>query len=332
MKTRVFLTVDVEFSIAGAFAHPRSRTPIGVESVLGVANGRSEGLQFVLDTLGSRGLRATFFVEALQALYFGDEPMQGICSRLRAGDHDVQLHLHPVWEFIAQADWQHRLASEEPNDDLDGRQVKQVADWLQSGIDTFARWRLPAPVAFRAGSNRVDRNVYRAMAAVGMKLASNVARGIFDPAEHALRLSGGVHRIEGVVEVPVTSFFSGRSWPMSRCKSLTITGTSERELISIFDTAHAQGQHVLTLLTHCHEFFKGDARNGVQINRINQARFTALCDYLCAGSDRFEIVVMRDLVQGADALPVIAGPDIRLPLGMAFHRMWQNKLNDFGLA
>ena len=258
--------------------------------------------------------------------------MREICVRLQEAGHDIQLHLHPVWGFIGREDWKRRLAIETPNDDMDGRSVNQLVDWMQYGQETFKRWKLPDPVAFWSGSNRVDRNLYRAMSAVGLRLASNIARGIFEPRDHALRLSGGAHQIENVVEMPVTSYFSRFGWPLSRCRALTITGTSLMELIQILEQAHAQRAQVVTLLTHCHEFVRGDPSNALEVNRINQERWTALCRFLHDCADRFEVVSISEFGQSAVLEPSDQHQEIRLPFGMGVKRMVQNKLNEYGLA
>ena len=44
MRTKVFITIDTEFSIGGAFVDPLAKSPIGAQNVLCEVNGRSEGL------------------------------------------------------------------------------------------------------------------------------------------------------------------------------------------------------------------------------------------------------------------------------------------------
>ena len=73
MKTEVCITIDTEFSIAGAFASPQRFSPIGEEIVNCSADGRDEGLGFILETLARFGASATFFIETLQIFYFGDK-------------------------------------------------------------------------------------------------------------------------------------------------------------------------------------------------------------------------------------------------------------------
>lgn len=332
MKTKVLLTVDIEFSIAGAFADPNVNSPIGSQCVMGVIDGRSEGLRFVLETLKQNSLLATFFVEAMQTKYFGDEPMREVCRSLQDAGQDIQLHLHPAWDYLGQEGWKDRLAWETPNDDLDNHPVHRLLDWLNYGIDTFERWGIPRPIAFRSGSNRVDRNVYRAMSTAGIRFSSNISRGIFEPREPSLRLNGGMHVIEDVVEFPVTSYSSGFVWPLSRCRSLTITGTSLPELKRLFDRAHAQGSPVVTLLTHCHEFVRGDMRGVLEVNRINQERWAGLCQFLRESPDRFEVVPMRSFVQLGQPVPMHDELEIQLPIGMAIRRIMENKFNDYRLT
>src|ERR1700730_15771144 len=114
MKTDVCITIDTEFSIAGAFARPERFSPIGEEIVNCNADGRDEGLGFILETLARFGATATFFIETLQIFYFGDAPMGSIAERIAAAGHDLQLHLHPCWLQFRRADW--RNMTTVPND------------------------------------------------------------------------------------------------------------------------------------------------------------------------------------------------------------------------
>lgn len=92
MRTKVFMTIDTEFSIGGTFLSPHAVQPIGAQNVDCVVRGRAEGLGFLLDTFAAHGIQATFFVETLQTAYFGDGPMGEIARRIGAAGHDLQLH------------------------------------------------------------------------------------------------------------------------------------------------------------------------------------------------------------------------------------------------
>ena len=328
MKLRVFLTIDTEFSIGGAFKAPQTVQPIDAQNLWCYVNGRSEGLGHVLDTFAAHGVRATFFVEALQAAYFGDLPMGEVAQHIADAGHDLQLHLHPAWTYFDDPQWQQRLALVQPNDDLHGCDVDQLVAWMQRGIATFSRWGLPEPVALRTGNLMVDRNVYRAMAQVGLKVASNIARAVFEPDEAALRLNAGIHHIEGIVELPVLTYADLKLGAHTHRKALTITGSSQAEARCLLDRAHAVGAPSVVLLTHCHEFVKGDMRGALAPDRINQRRLDDICRYLRDNADRFDVTTMDQMTTWPqDSVPP-EDPLLSVPLRFAAMRLVQNTLNE----
>src|SRR5215472_294459 len=83
----VCITIDTEFSVGGNFGDP-ALPPVAEPIVLGSVGGKEQGLGFLLDSFAEFGVRATFFVEALQTAYFGDEPMGSIARRIAEAGHD----------------------------------------------------------------------------------------------------------------------------------------------------------------------------------------------------------------------------------------------------
>lgn len=332
MRTRVLITVDTEFTIGGAFDSPNGTAePIGTQNVLCAIDGVSEGLGFILDTLGTHSLAASFFVETMQTAYFGDGPMRAVVELIRSSDHDIQLHLHPVWTYFEESDWRRRLAVEAPSDELCGRPIDLLVSWMHRGIATFERWGLHSPVAMRAGNLRADRNVYRAMSMTGIKLGSNIGRGVFEPAEPALRFNGGIHRIEGITELPVLTYV-GMQWPRRRLKSLTITGTSTAELIHLLEHAHRLAHPCVVLLTHCHEFVKRRLPSAIERNELTRSRLRELCRFLSNRSDRFEVTTMAAMAKANEPPPSHLDPLFEVPTPLALRRMIENKLNDYGMS
>lgn len=332
MRTKVLLTIDTEFSIGGTFQSPQVLEPIGAQNVLCEVAGRSEGLGFMLDTFAEHGLRATWFTEVLQTAYFGPRPMGELVHRIAEAGHDVQLHLHPVWTYFDHAHWRERLVTVPPNDDLHGRSVDQLAAWMRRGFEVFASWGLPPPVALRTGNLMVDRNVYAAMRQVGLKVASNIARAVFEPAEPALRFNAGVRLIEGITELPVLTYADLQLGARTHRKVLTVTGSSAGEAVALLDRAHAAGAGAVVLLTHCHEFVKGDMRGRLAADRVNQRRLQAVCRHLARHAGRFEVTTMDRLVGLAEREPSATDPLLRAPLHHTLTRMAQNKLNELNLV
>ena len=331
MRTKVFITIDTEFSIGGAFEAPQTVQPIGAQNVLCEVAGKSEGLGFMLDTFAAHGIRATFFVEALQTAYFGVEPMGTLVGRIAAAGHDLQLHLHPVWTYFDHPQWQARLAQVQPSDHMHSRTVEQLVGWMQRGIDSFDQWGLPAPVALRTGNLMVDRNVYRAMSQAGLKIASNIARAVFEPQEAGLRLNAGIHRIEGITELPVLTYSDLQAGARQHRKALTITGSSLGETEHLLAQAHRSGAPAVVLLTHCHEFVKGETRSTTSADRVNQKRLVALCRFLQGAADRFEVTTMDRMLHIAETEHSKSDPLMSVPAHMAVLRMAQNKLNELNV-
>ncbi len=108
MTIQVAITIDVEFTIGGAFGNPQRREPIGPASVECRIDEEGAGLNFILETLEFYGMRGVFFVEALNTFYFGDAPMGAIAQKIHFRGHDVQFHAHPCWTVFLDSDWRDR--------------------------------------------------------------------------------------------------------------------------------------------------------------------------------------------------------------------------------
>ena len=325
MKTDICITIDTEFSIAGAFADPERFSPIGEEIVNCSADGREEGLGFILETLGRFGAAATFFIETLQIFYFGDGPMGRVAERIAAAGHDLQLHLHPCWLQFRRADWRHLTAA--PNDSCAGLSDSELDDIIGLGIDTFSRWGLKPPVALRAGGFQSDRALYRAMARARLPAASNIATGVNPPAEEALRLTDGRHFIEGVLELPALSYQTPLS---SHTRTLAVTATSSDEMQHLLWQARAAGISPVVILTHPFEFIKKrDFRyRRLRRNRINQRRLKNLLEFLTSHDDEFSIATFgRRAAAWCESGPLPA-KGLKVPLGLAVARTAQNAVND----
>jgi hypothetical protein len=263
----------------------------------------------------------------LNTHWFDLAEMGRIVERILADGQDVQLHLHPCWTAFRSPDWAKKAPARAPDDNCDGRSADELAELIGSGIETLQRMGAPRPVALRTGNLRADRNVYRAMRACGLPLASNVGLGLSRPAEPALQLRGGRHRIEGVLEVPVTTYGPGE-------RLLTITGCSAGETEALLRQARRDGVETLVLLTHPFEFIKGDRLDPARQrrNRINQQRLERLCAFIASHPGDFEAVSFGAAAERWLAAPDAPEPQLRAPLPHALARMIENKANDLVAA
>jgi hypothetical protein len=324
----ICLTVDTEFSLGTTF-RAAGGAPVGVERVHCRVDGHDWGLGHLLTVLDHHGLRATFFVEALHVVHFGDAPMGEVVQRILAAGHDVQLHLHPQWLFFRDPDWRRRLPCKPPDDRCEGRTEAELDDMIGLGLASFARWGAPRPVALRTGGLRVDRAVYRAMARQGLRLASNIGWGWFEPEDPSLRIAAGLAWIEGVLELPVLTYRQLAVGPLRPLRLFTITATSAAETRSLLNQAWRRQVSPCVILTHPFEFVRYfGGTDPVSPSRITLGRLGALCGHLARHPGRFRVVCLRDGLAGWQDLPEQTFPPIRVPAMATMLRVVANAAND----
>lgn len=326
MKTEVVITIDTEFSVAGTFDAPDRYAPIAERMVDCPADGKDEGLGFLLDAFAQYGIPATFFVEALQSAYFGNDPMGRIVDRIAAAHHDVQLHIHPCWLHFEQPGWQ-KL---KPNDSCGGRSDAELDTFISRGLRTFSEWGLPRPVALRSGSLIADKGFYRAAARARIPLSSSIGLAVHRPADHDLHLYGGRHQIAGTWEVPVLSFFDVAVGARRRVRTATITGCAWGEIENLLWQARKANVSPCVILTHCFEYVKkSDFRyTTMRKNRVNQARLHRLLQFLREHDDEFAAVTFGSRVAEWTAPGRGDNPAFVTPLHLTIGRTLQNIVND----
>jgi peptidoglycan/xylan/chitin deacetylase (PgdA/CDA1 family) len=288
MRTQVCITIDTEFSIAGAFGDSRLR-PVAEPFVWCQVAGRSEGLEFLLNCFQKHRIPATFFVEALHRQYFKNDPMRPIVHRIQDHGHEVQLHVHPCWSVFQYSDWQQRVQSHPRQDDFYGRDEDESLALICRGIEIFGDWGVPRPQVFRSGSLQHDDKLYRAIARSGIPYSSNVGLAIFDSGDPQYRLYAGCHDRHGVLECPVLTFSDWSLAGRRHLKTLTIAGTSFAETRILLEQANRIGIPLVVILTHPFEYIQ--SRDvGLQHARkhnVNQQRLKKLCQFLDDNRDRF---------------------------------------------
>lgn len=329
--TEVVITIDTEFSAGGAFEDlTGTRRPVGEPNVTGPVGGKDQGLGFMLDTFARHDVPATFFVETLQTRHFGPEPMGALARRIHEAGHDVQMHLHPLWlafdgEYIARD-----MTPWPPDDDCSGRSFDELVAIMEHGINVFATWGLPRPVALRTGNLAVDRNVYRAQAKAGLPLASNIGVYVYKPEDRSLQLNGGRHRIEGVLELPVLCFNDLDVGRLRHQRILQVASAGWQEQRAVLERARAHGVETVVVLTHPFEFFKrGDPQcRDLRPNRVNQARLNELCAYVQANPSSFRFTTFGSAKERWLAEADLPSPDLTVPPAPVVARIVNNKLNE----
>lgn len=326
-RTEISITIDTEFSIAGAFRDPVRYPPIGEKMVYCYANGQEQGLGFLLDLFSQFQTSATFFVETANYHHFGDGPMQGVVKRIQSASQDIQLHIHPIWFHFSQDP---DLGIFEKNDSCVGRGYRELKTVFESCIDIFERWVGKRPDAIRTGSLYVDHQVYRVMGELGVPLASNIGLGLYRPENSRLHLQHGRVLVDNVMEVPVFSYNDSPLLAPKNLKTMQITSCTWPEIKKLLWQARKMGISNVVILTHPFEFVKrSDLRfTRMTRNRVNQKRISKLCQFINEHDQDF---VAADFGGSkSDWLKAESSPvnQVKIPDHHRFLRKLHNGIND----
>jgi hypothetical protein len=313
MKTKIAITVDTEPSIAGAFADPKNSKPRIHEPVWGEVGGKSQALGYILETLSCFQLSATFFVETVHLSYFSDQIMGEYVQKICAAGQDIQLHLHPCWLNFEQ---ELKRGDTPISDQCSELTDDQLVSLITTGRRRICDWTGTTPCSLRTGNFSASESVYRAMKTTGLPVASNICVAVAPPLEassdqwgDAMSLAGGVHRLQGITELPVTCFRDRGPVGRGRLRPLQITACSfEEHRMQLIDL-HRAGASVAVIVTHPFEFLQwsGVGFSRLRANRLVQRRFKRLCAFLAENTDRFEVVPIGRLADdGLSAEPAIA--------------------------
>lgn len=290
MRTKVCISIDTEFSIAGAFRHEKL-LPVGEQRVWCRVDGTSHGLGFMLECFAKYDVVATFFVEALNRHYFKHDPMRNIAERLHSAGHDVQLHIHPCWSIFQHKDWRElaRVPRVPGLDNFFQRSEDDSLRLMEDGLEAFHKWQLPIPTVFRSGGLQHDDALYLAQARAGIPYSSHIGTAVFDSGDERYRLYSGRHDCHGVIECPTLTFRDWKVLGREHLKTLTITGSSFAETKMLLEQAHQQGIEQVVILTHPFEYVQTRDYTARQMrkHRVNQTRLISLCKFLNKNQAQF---------------------------------------------
>ncbi|MCK5799907.1 MAG: hypothetical protein KAI47_22105 [Deltaproteobacteria bacterium] len=294
--TRVYITIDTE-------CREERRLGDNIQPMAGYdlrvwgrfANQRHAlGIGLIMNALNAHRLRATFYVDPMGSVIFGQEGLHAVCHEIQGRGHDIQLHLHPIQR---QADWITRRLSP-PSDHLTDYDLDGQTALLKEGIELLVEAGVARDdlVSFRAGHFSANEDTWRAMDRAGLRISSNYNPCYADKGM-ALRPSPRFHEGEepsglfdtglGVWELPISNFVE----PSGARRHLQVTAISLTEMKDILWQADALGVGEVTIVTHSFELYHLDdpeLRRG-RPNRLNIHRFRGLCDFLARHRDHFQV-------------------------------------------
>lgn len=301
--TRVYITIDTECAeergtapalgwdprVWGRFANQR----------------RALGIELIMDVLEQRGLRGTFFVEALGSAYFGEAELARVVRAIVTRGHDVQLHAHPR-QIVAN--WR-SLGVPPASDDIGSYAVAEQTRLLRDGVAILERCGAPAGsvLAFRAGNYGASNATWEAMAAAGLVLSSSFNPCYFTKncrMRFAGASAGRFVAEHGIHELPITNLLERGG----AHRHAQITAISRAETRALLDAAHGSDLREVTIVTHSFELYHLDSPTRGRPSSINLRRLRALADHLAAHPDRFEVdtcgALARRIRDGVEPPPV----------------------------
>lgn len=295
-RINVFITVDTEHSIGGAFKD-RNLKPVGNEKrIWGKIGETSFGIPLMMDIAETYDIRLTFFVEVLNKYYFGENETQKVCESILNRGHDIQLHLHPNYLNFTLNN-----PLEKTYSDLIGTySLEKQIELIREGIEILIRTGAPRPIAFRAGCFGADEETLRALKAVGFLIDSSYNKTYVG--DTCLLDNKGINDLACLNEMwefPITNFVESTKLRGKRFKPLDINGVSFQEMRSVLNQAKENGPRNITIILHSFSFLKP---YDVQYNKIRPRRnvirrFRNLCQYVSKNSDYFEVKTLGSLYQ-----------------------------------
>ena len=287
MKVNVFITVDTEHSIGGAFRDPNLK-PVGNDRrIFGRIGDKEYGIPLIMDIADRYGIPLTFFVEVLNKYYFGEEESRTVCKYIIDRGHDVQLHLHPNYLNFTLPDPRQMKFS-----DLIGTySLSKQVELIEEGKSILVKNGVPEPIAFRAGCFGANQDTLRALKETGFIIDSSYNTAYLGSPclLDDIRINDLTY-LEGIYEFPITNFVESSKLRSKRFMPLDINGVSFQETKTVLNHARYNGPQNITIILHSFNFVKA---YNVQYSRTKPRRhvikrFDNLCAFLDENNDVFK--------------------------------------------
>jgi len=297
MKPGVYITVDVECSMGGAWQNLALRPVPPARAMMGEYGGQPLGVPRIAAILQAHGLTASFFIETFAEEQGNPGETKRVCEYLLKHGQDIQLHIHPWHRFYGLR----RGGIPAPlTDAFADLTAEQQAELLGLGSERIAAWTGTRPIAFRAGN----------MAASEASLEQLAGAGILIDSSYTFPYAGGQCRFGPrdpyngsrwygeVLELALSGFCLPKVPWDAPAKPLDLVGVSFEECREAIRQVCGAGADACLIL-HSFSLFK--VRNvqygGGRPNRIVTRRFRRLCEWLAAHAEEFPVYTFSQLAQ-----------------------------------
>jgi peptidoglycan/xylan/chitin deacetylase (PgdA/CDA1 family) len=246
------------------------------------------GLPYQMAVLNRHGLKAVYFVEALFASRIGVPVLKDIIDTIRAGGHEVQLHLHTEW----LGDIHDPLLPHGHRQYLSQFTREQQRALIRKGLDNLAAAGAGKIDAFRAGSFGANRDTLLALADNGIAIDSSYNRTCLQDDWGLVRPPVQPVRLDGVWEFPMAAFCD---YP-GHFRHAQLCACSFAELRHALLAGAQAGWYSFVILMHSFELLKNrHGRNELKRDHLVMRRFEKLCAFLASRPDLFCTTVFSEI-------------------------------------
>lgn len=317
-KLNVYLSFDIEVWCNG-WKNLDGEFPAAFERYVYGRSAKGEyALPRTLEVLARHGLKGVFFVEPLFAARFGVGYLKTIVDLIKAGGHDIELHLHPEWtDEIRPLVFP---GATRKRQHLSYYTLEEQTALIRRGIELMAEAGCPKLNAFRSGSFACNGDTFTALRRCGIAVDSSL-NAVYPESGADLRDTLDLTQpavVDGLTLLPMTLFRDGTG----RLRPAQVGACSASELRAALDSAHAAGQSHFVVLSHNFEMLK---QVGSEPDPIVARRFEALCRYLASNADRFRVTTLDTTPRVTPA----ASPLPRVPLHATLQRHGEQLLRRF---
>lgn len=263
---RVILSYDVELWPQAHKADPAGLAGNVAASYYGGEAGRW-GLLEQLDLIGTYGMKAVCFVEALSSLVVGEDHLKRICDEIQMRGHEVQLHLHPEWLLFSDKPALRALAARK----LSALDLASQTSLMELGLDMLHRAGATLVSAHRAGGFRANLDTLRAAARAGLDFDSSYNASYLGDGGCEIDLGAvqiGPREVEGVWTFPVGNIrTAGGGW-----RHMQVCAMANAEMRAGLAALRDAGSDFATIVSHSFELISRDRTrpNPVLVRRFRQ--------------------------------------------------------------
>jgi len=291
-QTRCLLTVDTECRAGGWPKHPDA-APKGYESMmLGKIGNKHYGLRYITETLERCSLVGEFFIEPFCSYKLGLSTLRDICQEVLERGHGVSLHLHPRWKLALNPHL--RCMSDSMHDYT----LDEQTALLREGLELFDNCGVNNVFAFRCGNLAGNFETYEALRRVGIPISSNFCGAWNAEITARYRLPRELNDavvLDGIVEIPITSF---HDFPVSRpnhLRPLQIAAASQTEFTTIFKDSIQKKVRFVVVLFHTFEWLSLQTAGHQVVSKRILARFHHVCEWLAGHHDCIRVCRFSDI-------------------------------------